>query len=283
MSLVNRFSHRYANPDAPVNGTGEGIVLTSGLADTQGTAVELAADTVITGDVYGIEVRITRGLVAAQDTSQLLELLVDPAGGTSYQTWIPEFPCGNSGRLIDGGGLWYWFPRFASAGSTIAGRIRGTVASSTCEVYVKPVMSPTRPEKAFKGTYAERIGTITGSRGVAVGTVGTSGAEGTWVLLGATVSPLDWLGLCPNINDTNTQSAITYFDLAFGDATNKVIVAQNIPILGGTSESVCKWLTADDFGFAAIPASTNIYARASITSASADTYNAVAIGIKGSL
>ena len=280
-AYFNRFLGRYTNTANPVNGTGIGTVVTSGGSiDAQGTAVELISGANASADIWEVCVSVYRGNTSGADSSLLLELLIDPAGGTSYSTWIPEYPVGNADGA-NSPGLQMWFPRFAPAGSSIAARTRGLVASTTCEVRIEAFMKPTRPEMLLRGTYAEQIGTRTNSRGVTIGTIGVTGSEGTWVSLGTTAKALHWIGLAVNFHDSVIQSGFHWFDLAYGDATNKNIIAQNIPLHGSTTEILYRQLIPDDFHFCHIPASTNIYVRGSTHLASADVCNALAVGIGG--
>lgn len=81
--------------------------------------------------------------------------------------------------------------------------------------------------------------------------------------------------------DNATTTALNYhIDLAFGDATNKImIIEDHVFIIPSTVEIVTDSL--DGFGYREVPAGSTIYIRGSCSGTAVTGFNGVAIGIGG--
>ena len=275
--VFNRFTWKYTNCNTPSNTPGKSVV--PGASDVEGSWTEVATSGNIAYDVWGILLWVCGGNTTATAKNHLLDIGVDPAGGTDYVEKISNIVCGGAqaGGL---GGRWFYFPYRVKAGSSIAVRIQGTQATAgTVRVAMKFYGRPTNPEYIAVGTYSETIGTITGSLGVSF-TPGNS-SEGSWTSLGTTTRKLWWWQLCVQCNNGTVTNLAYNIDLAYGDGTNYHMIIENLPIqIGGTAETFSNSLQAVE-GFCEVPAGATLYIRGHCSGTAVTGWNAVAVGIGG--
>lgn len=182
-------------------------------------------------DVFLLVVNVNSNSVGAAARDTILDLGVDPAGGTSYTVLVPDLlvSCASpylGGAGVCGNGLNYIFPIWIKAGSTVAARAsinNGTVG--TLKINMQVYGSPFDRRNAWCGTKVKAYGiTAASSAGTSV-TAGTA-SEGSWTSLGTIASgdfPKFWqFGM--GCNDTTMSSVAYAGDLGIGDASNKAIV-----------------------------------------------------------
>jgi hypothetical protein len=101
--------------------------------------------------------------------------------------------------------------------------------------------------------------------------------------MGTATQHLWWWQLGFTIASGTTTAAMTHVDLAYGDATNKQIIFENLAIFQvGTSEISgyhCYHQLLS--GYSYVPAGTNLYVRGWCSAAPVAGYQAVAIGLGG--
>lgn len=162
-----------------------GTAVTGGNSNADGTPVALIG-TALTHDVEMLEVSISCAASTLQttiDTSMICDLLIDRAGGTSWDTTNLlieglfaggfSLQTGTSGTLA----VRKWkFPLWLPAGSTIAGRARSLVASgnTTFEVLLNAYGGINRPENYWCGQRVDAIGVNRAASGGASITPGAS-------------------------------------------------------------------------------------------------------------
>ncbi|MGH7949134.1 MAG: hypothetical protein ACREQF_07925, partial [Candidatus Binataceae bacterium] len=83
--------------------------------------------TALAFDAYFIAIQINSNNAAAAARDTIIDIGVDPAGGTSYTVLIPDLlgSCASNLAAISataGCGIWYYFPLWIKAGSTIGAR-----------------------------------------------------------------------------------------------------------------------------------------------------------------
>jgi len=254
-----------------------------GTSDGEGLWTEIAGDANLTQDIYFISLWVSGGSLGSDPKNHLLDLGVDPAGGTSYSAVISNIVCGASGSAAAGGGVTLFFPIFIKAGSAVAARIQGSsVTAGTVRIAASFFGQPSHPELIRVGQYAETIGTITGSLGVSF-TPGNSGAAGTWVSLGTLTRACWWFQLCVQDDQaTMTNNLIYHFDLAYGDSSNKHIIIQELRVAVTSNEEI-RFVnpSVQAFGFADLPAGAELWVRGTCSATANTGWNAVAIGIGG--
>lgn len=275
LSPPNRFAFKYSNWGTA--STAPGVTVTPGASNVEGSWTAMASSANIAVDMWGFLIWVAGGNVSGQSRAHVLDVGVDNAGGTTYTAKITDLICGQSGNAVDGG-RFYYFPLFIKAGSSVAVRIQGDGATAgTMKVGMTFYGRPTHPESVWVGSYSESIGTITSTVGVGF-TPGNTGTKGSWQSLGATTKRLSWWQLGVAINNNNTTAQMYFIDLAYGDATNKIAIIENYPILmEGTVEKVGSIIMPE--GFAEVPEATNIYVRGACSGTAVSGFNANAIGI----
>jgi hypothetical protein len=273
-----RYDNWGTNPSAT-----PGTSVTSGNSNAEGTYTQIASSANIAQDVYGMEIRVSDNSgTGAQN--HLMDIGVDPAGGTSYSAIISNIVCGGAPAITAApfGGHHFTFPMFIKAGSSVAVRIQGSNATAgTLRVSAVFYMYPSRPEAFPVGSFSETIGTITDSSGTSV-TPGNA-ADGSWASLGTTTNPLWWWQIAHQVNNATVTAEYTFIDLAYGDGSNKHIIMRDMHA-GTTAEKVGRAFASNNNFFecyAPVPAGATIYARMKCNNAPDTGYNMVAIGIGG--
>lgn len=151
------------NPQVP------GASVTMGFSNTPGTAVGLIT-TPLTHDVELLEIvincNVTATALTATDTSAFIDILIDPAGGTAWDTTnilIEGLMAGFIGLQSSTGvnfGRHWSFPLWVPAGATIAARGQSMVASGSVqvEVEVNAFGGINNPSSYWCGTKVDAIG-----------------------------------------------------------------------------------------------------------------------------
>lgn len=112
------------------NGSGGGngyVTLTSdSTANTDGSVVTLLA--ALSFDVEFLILSFRNSASSAVDTAGLADIMIDPAGGTSWQSFIDDLLCGNvrSSSFGEGGPRVFYFPVWIPAGASVGARWRWT-------------------------------------------------------------------------------------------------------------------------------------------------------------
>lgn len=278
---INRFSFSYTNANAASATPGTSVV--PGASNVEGSWTQVASGANIAQDIYLVSILVGGGAVAATQKNHLLDIGVDPAGGSSYTAIISDIVCGESEGFSGGntGGLAFHFPISIKAGSTVAVRIQGSNATAgTVRVVATFYGQPSHPELFRVGQYAETVGTITNSLGVSL-TPGNTGAEGTWVSLGTTARACWWWQLGVQCDNTVMNNFAYTFDLAVGDGTNMLMIIENLRIATSTAESISAFPNILITCFAQVPAGATIYVRGSCQGTTDTGWNATAIGVGG--
>lgn len=256
-----------------------GTSVTPGASNAEGSYTQVASSGNIAEDVYWMEIRCDAGATSAAAKNQLLDVGVDPAGGTSYTAVISNLIMGCSASLALGAmPRVFQFPLFIKVGSSVAVRIQGSSGTAgTVLVRARFWGRPNRPENAKRGSFSETIGTITNSSGVAF-TPGT-GSKGSWASLGTTTRDLWWWQLGVGVDDTTMSNQSGLFDLAYGDATNKVIIIPDNVHLFFNTEAISNEMQCNCFK--RVPGGSTLYVRGSVTVGPDSNYSAVAVGMGG--
>lgn len=259
----------------------EGASVTPGTGGFGGWA-QLGVDT--TTDTYGILICINSNSANNASRRTVVNIGIDPAGGTSYTSFIPDLIAGGAPTYVtEGMGQWYYFPLFIPRGSAVAAQAYGTVTTAI-RVMSWLMQNPSNPASIRKGSLVESIGAST-FEGTNV-TPGTTGA-GNWTPMGTTVNRLWWwqVGLQGTASDQSYAANTTiHLDVGVGDGTvgGTDIILRDFPIRQGTAaESFssmpitvgCEW---------SVPAGSSIYVRAQ-NSGNNETggYNCIVYGLGG--
>ncbi len=216
------FGVQVSNVDGvrPAGVTGTNVV--NGAANTKGSYVQVLSSANVAFDVFGLYVSSN----ALGLDSTLMDVGVDPAGGTAYSVLVPNLLISDTANLTSGG-LSYYFPIWVKSGSSVAVRTQGTIAGNSSQAIVRAYGKPRDASLTWVGTYCTDFGTdLVNSTGTAV-TSGTA-AEGAWTSLATSISKdyRHWqvgFGLSTGALASNVYTA----DLAYGDGSNKIITIQD--------------------------------------------------------
>lgn len=235
----------------------------------------------LANDVYLVHIRITGANTSAAARDILVDIGVDPAGGSSYSVLVPYLL--GSIATNDGCGQEYLFPIFIKAGSTVAARAQvNNATAGNCRIWITCFGLPTRPELVKSGSYVTAVGaTSASSSGTAV-TPGTSAAEGSWTSLGSSAEPHWWWQVGMGINDSTVSAQNYTIDLAKGDGSNKDIIFEDQMVLTSSAESMTRPLAAAAFNaYCETPASETIYGRMSASGTPDSNVSLIAYGVGG--
>lgn len=166
------------------------IVTAGGSANTDGTAVSVLSS--LAFDVHYLVIGVGSALSgSAADTAALLDVLVDPAGGTSWGSLIDDLVVGFSAVTGAGtGGLahYYHFPLYIPATSSLGAQVRSATLSHPFRVVFWAYGTPSRPDMWWCGQKVESLGiSAASSKGTDI-TPGSTTATFTWTNVGATTS-----------------------------------------------------------------------------------------------
>jgi hypothetical protein len=259
-----------------------------GSANTYGSWQQLI--TAQSYDIYALSLMVKDVQVSASNRSLVLDIGIDPAGGTSYTPIIEKIMISKAGpaanRFAGNWSRYHVFPYYIPAGSTVAVRTLGIVATSTATVRLVAHMQPERPEFWPKGQYAELIGH--GGTDITVGTAlslftGAVPGSGSWISLGSTSRPLFWLSFM-GIDYADASMATSNrvrMDYAWGNASTKNIIQQGDAGYTEDTEAI-GWNNFKAIaGFCRIPAGVTLYARGCQAVSGNTNPNTWAIGIGG--
>lgn len=264
----------------PASTVGTSVV--PGAANAEGSWTQIASSANIAQNCYWIYMQIHSGATSGSAKNHLLDIGVDPAGGTSYTAVISNLDVGASPSLSVAGAKEFVFPFFIKAGSSVAVRVQGSNATAgTIRCAARFYGQPTRPECVPVGTFSQTFGTITNSNGNSV-TPGNA-ADGSWVDLGAVTNPLWWFQVGHGIDNATITAEYTYIEVAWGDSSNKVSMFKVMHggTTGETAGLACQTQMLACAAYNPVPAGANIYIRMRCNNAPDTGYHATVVGIGG--
>lgn len=168
-----------------------GTQVTPGTSNADGTAVTLLS--ALSHDVEYLKIWISGdGAASGLNTDILLNILIDPAGGTS---WSPLIPWLIAGALSDstaslsttpGGCGHYDFPLWIPAGASIGAQARGAGATTIgLKVVALAYGGNANPASWWCGQRVRDIGISSGSSTGTAHLAGASGSYSSWTNLGS--------------------------------------------------------------------------------------------------
>lgn len=234
-------------------------------------------------DVCGIWVNINSGGSSNAARDLLVDIGVDPAGGTSYVVAIP-YLLGLAAPLaasVGDGGINYFFPLYIKAGSTVAARASVNNATvGTVRVWCAVWALPANSLNLRLGTRVEAIGIVSASsRGTTV-TPGTT-SEGAWTDLGTSVNENWWWQAGCGCNDASMTALSHHLDIGLGDASNKDIIIQDQIIRVNTTTESLAWATQMPGCVREYPAGEHVYGRLQCSGTSDSNMSVAAWGLGG--
>jgi hypothetical protein len=267
---INQYNFWFYNFTDPSTSTG--ILVTAG-SGSKGSWYNLA--TALVTDVYEFIVWLMNGNATGAQRDFLVDIGIDPAGGSSYSAIISNILAHQISNSVDCG-RFYKFNYFIPSGSTVGIRAQGNGAN-TFYAQGRFFGRPLSPHLLRAGQYSETLG-VSGNGGTAI-TPGNSGAEGSWTSIGTTTRNLWQFNLCAGFSGTTTTAQMYYFDMAFGDASTKILIQENFPLFHpGTAERTGNPILP---AYWEVPGGSNMYIRASASGTADAGCNALIVGIGG--
>lgn len=264
-------------PSTPSN-SAPGTQVTPGTSNADGSAVTLLS--ALSHDVHRLVVAWSGFNLSTAAHYTLLDILQDPAGGTSWASLIDDILAGfspasanttNSGFLLD-------FPIWIPAGTSIGAQARTSHTSATAgQVSVWAYGEPSRPEMWWCGQGVETLGvTASTSRGTSV-TPGTTATWGTWTSVGGTTGRR-YGAIEFSTGGTDSNSAAASYQFQVGISSN---VLRGYPIQSrwmGSAESGAAF-GPGGVNWCDIPAGTQMQVRGRSSTASPETWDVALYGV----
>ena len=234
---TNTFNFQVDNYGATYTDAGFGLNA-PGNASANVKGANTAMLSALAEDCYGLSITFAGGNTTTAIRRQMTDILIDPAGGTSWSVLIANLyansPClGVTGAF----GYNYYFPIYLKAGTSIGAAHQDLVGTTQAlRVGIRAYGKPSRPDLIRCGTKVATIGATTATTtGVAV-TPGTNAMGSYSATLGNTPYDVWWWQLGIGSADTTMTANGYFFDVAV-NATNKLLCMQNVPyIVVGTIE-----------------------------------------------
>ncbi|TXH41018.1 MAG: hypothetical protein E6Q97_38440 [Desulfurellales bacterium] len=224
---------------------------------------------------YGIMVNINSIAATATAKDAIIDIGIDPAGGTTYAVLLPDLLGSCASPYNVGGGVRYYFPVYVPAGATVAARASVNNATvGTARVNVSLFCRPRRPELLKFGHSVQALGITAGTSSGTTITAGTT-AEGAWTSVGTLSNDAWWFQVGYGINDTTMTAAALHVDVAADNAGKRILIANSL-VITTAAEQLSKLLPDNPVAQPAVASGTTIYARAQ-SSAAVDSANSVAV------
>jgi hypothetical protein len=209
------------HPAVPASILTDGTNFSPGILGVDGTPVTLLS--ALTHDVHFVRLRIVGVGFANTDSNAVGDLLIDPAGGTSWQPLIEDLTCGFTGSPSPqgvSGGSNYEFPLYIPAGASIGwqAKLHASPAITISRVLIEVFGEPTRPELWWCGRGVETLG-VSDSRGT--GVVPGNGSFGSWISVGSP-STKHYRSMQLGVNGSDDISAVVHYRFELGHGSGPI-------------------------------------------------------------
>lgn len=248
------------------------------LANNKGTPVSLLSGGTVTEDVFGIGLIFVGGNASNSIRRYLVDLMYDPAGGTSWSVLIANLFVNNASIIC--GGYRYFFPLYVKSGTSFGFRIQSNLAGGvTLRCAIQLYGLPTRSENLLYGTRVETFGAAIGTTSGTAFTPGTS-TLGNYTQVGTSANNLwwwQWGGI--GYNESGFVANSMFGDVAAGDGTNMKVCIDNCQQNYTALEQAGKDAQGTRAPIRNVPSGTNIYCRAACSGTPETTPTTCAYGL----
>lgn len=238
-----------------------GITVTaSATPNTDGASVSILAN--IGHDVEYLLIGIHSGNTTATEVNMLLDVLTDPAGGSTWDTdpLINDLIAGFTTTPTAGTAAfstWYHFPIWLKSGHSIGARVRSNTASETCAVAAFAYGGNGNPGSWWCGSRVTTIGVDPASSLGTDHTAGNSSAFSSWANFGSTLLADAGAIQYAIGGASNSTNNLGYF-FEFGAGSTRI--GPRIFKTTGSAEN--SWYLPAGPIFCSIPAATQLQVRA---------------------
>lgn len=191
-----------------------GTAFTPGSSNADGTAVSvlsaLAKDIVYLTFEVGVE---TTAAQTGTNNCAQLELLIDPAGGTSWSSFATGFLIGGPfGAHVWGGfPIRYYLPIWIPAGASIGVQARTAGTGRAHRILMRGYGMPKFPGRWWAGQKIETLGyTAAESRGTLIPPDASASTFGAWTTVGTTTRRYGAVQFCEQIVNSTTGTTATF-------------------------------------------------------------------------
>lgn len=256
------------NLPSNLNATALGATCTTGTNDADGAAVALFSSA-LAHDVEYLRIMINGELPVGENNDILLSVLIDPAGGTSWQSFIPHLISGAvndikvSGSDPAGVPCNYDFPIWIPAGASLGIQAR-SAASASATLYVSAFAfgGDANPASWWCGQRVSAIGINASSSTGTAHTTGGSGSFSSWTNFGSPLAAdcgaLQW--------GVNGQASSFYsadsFQFEFGAGSQRI----GPPLFRLLTSSEAGWWLSTGPIFKKLPGGTQLQLRGAASS-----------------
>ncbi len=258
-----------------------GTSVAQGASNVKGSWTQILSGANVSRDVCFVWICISDNGGSGLIRDTLMDIGVDPAGGTSYTVLLPDLLVSYASDIAEGPGINYFFPIRIKAGSTVAARASMNNASvDSFRVMIQIWGSPKRPELTWVGTKCKAYGvTSASSSGTAI-TSGTT-SDGSMTALASAISESPkWWQLGMGVNDSSMTSANIYTaDLGYGSVgTFRLIISDQLFSIPNSTERL--WTTGTSDGcFAEVASGGDVVARLQCSGTADSNLSLAAYGV----
>lgn len=258
-----------------------GAVLPGVTFASPGTNVDGAVVTLFTAlarDVCNLVIHLGGTAAAANNNATLVDILIDPAGGTSWASLIDDLVCGgDSTTAVTRGYTGYSFPIWIPAGASVGLRARTARSSALSgRAMAWAYGEPRRPELWWCGQGVESLGINAASSKGTTHTPGVVGAYSAWATIGTSTRRYGALQFGINVTDAIQNSAGYYWQMGVGGA--QLPGSPTLYNVNDTNEVIARY----GFGqplFCDLPAGTALQCRAQCSSGTTEDHDVAYYGV----
>lgn len=243
------------------------VSFTAGVNNADSTPVTVLS--ALTHDCHYLIFAICATTAVSVDNKMLVDILIDPAGGTSWSQFISDVVVGGTSALVAGEisySLYFHFPVFIKSGTSIGLQARWAAATgpAASRIIMYAFGDPSKPEQWWCGTGVESLGiTASTSSGTDV-TAGNAGAFGSWTDIGTSTAPYGAVQF--NCNIPNNRNAL-YYHWQIGH-NSAVLPGAHTIWKGISSSELCYQINMSRIIWCDIPSGTTMQIRGSCSGTS---------------
>lgn len=252
-----------------------GTSITAGTSNANGSTVALF--TALTHDVEYLILQPIGFWTAAAVNRTMIDIMIDPAGGSSWATTplIADLICGGWANVTGAGGVSsYHFPLRIPAGASLGARARcsHTVAATGATIMATVFGGNRNPGSWWAGSKVTAIGTTGATSSGTSITPGATGAYSAWTSVGSTLA--DRAGAVQWAIQMQASAATAkgyYFE--FGAGSTRIGPPHWAQV---TTSELAYQITETGPLFVDIPLGTQIQARGTCSTTVPDTFDVAA-------
>lgn len=213
------FQYEISNLTGTPSNSTPGANFTYGGGNVDGAAVSVIT---LTQSIQYLVIGVAGCGTNAEDNSALADILVDPAGGTSWTTLIDDLVVGFTGGLANGTGpmpLWYHFPLFVASGSSLGIRAKknGATAATSGYCVMFGFGNPSNQRAWDYGTGVESLGIADAANSKATSiTPGNTGAWSSYATIGTSTRQYRAIQLGLNGSDSAASNSGYHYQIGIG-------------------------------------------------------------------